>query len=141
MSAGQGGPRESPGNLHVPKENESLSHAGMNRIRSQGLLSAHPSVDTPSDLCRLYAVRVSGQAEGRVSEPNVNLDDRGYHEASESRRTEPPAGPVGAKNEGESKINSVVACRTETSRLESRLKAEEPAEAILHQKTRIRRAI
>src|SRR2546425_270567 len=33
----------------IAEEQKSLSHAGMNRIRSQGLLSAHPTADTPSD--------------------------------------------------------------------------------------------
>jgi hypothetical protein len=31
------------------ERNGSLSHAGMNRIRSQGLLSARRTADTPSD--------------------------------------------------------------------------------------------
>jgi hypothetical protein len=37
----------------------------MNRIRSQGLLSARPTADTPSDQSRLYAVAEAGQASGR----------------------------------------------------------------------------
>jgi hypothetical protein len=47
----------------------SLSHAGMNRIRSQGLLSARPEADTPSDMVELYAGRRQLPSRERTKGP------------------------------------------------------------------------
>src|SRR5262249_10212565 len=44
------------------QDESSLSHAGINRSRSQGLLSARLTADTPSDHSRLYWLWWAGQA-------------------------------------------------------------------------------